>query len=79
MQAAEIRASVAGMEPETAIRELNRKLDGLYQELFNLRFQWSTRQLKNSSRMMQVRHDIARVKTVLREKERELGELEGGK
>lgn len=72
MEAAEIRSAIAGMEQGAALRDLNRRLDTLYQELFNLRFQWSTRQLKNSERMKQVRHDIARVKTVMRE-------LEGGK
>ena len=73
MEAREIRAAVAGMDAKAALGELNRRLDGLYQELFNLRFQWSTRQLKNSARLTQVRHDIARVRGVMREKELELG------
>ncbi|MBM3188700.1 MAG: 50S ribosomal protein L29 [Chloroflexi bacterium] len=56
------------------LRELSRqeiltRLDELYQELFNLRFQMATRQLTNNSRMRQVRRDIARAKTVLRELE----------
>ena len=39
------------------------------QELFNLRFQQSTRQLSNPSRLGMVRRDIARMETVLRERE----------
>lgn len=72
MDAQEIRATVAGLESPAVREELERRLDDLYQELFNLRFQWKTRQLKNSQRMTQVRHDIARVKTIMREKELEL-------
>ncbi len=72
MEAAEIRGAISGMEQGAALRDLHRRLDTLYQELFNLRFQWATRQLKNSERLKEVRHDIARVKTILRE-------LEGGK
>lgn len=39
------------------------------QELFNLRFQHVTGQLDNSARIGQVRKDVARIKTVLRERE----------
>jgi len=49
--------------------ELLHTLDELYQEQFNLRFRMSTRQLENTSRIKQVRRDIARVKTLLRERE----------
>jgi len=49
--------------------ELAARVDDLYQELFNLRFQLATRQLENTSRLREVRRDIARTKTVLREKE----------
>lgn len=49
--------------------EIKRKLDEAYQELFNLRFQWATRQLRNNNRLTQVRRDIARLKTILRERE----------
>jgi large subunit ribosomal protein L29 len=72
MHVREIRATIAGLEPSAARAELSRRLDDLYQELFNLRFQWETRQLKNSNRMTKVRHDIARFKTVMREKELEV-------
>lgn len=47
--------------------ELLHKLDELYQELFNLRFQAATRQLSDANRIGQVRRDIARAKTVLHE------------
>lgn len=49
--------------------ELLHSLDELYQEQFNLRFRMSTRQLENTSRVRQVRRDIARIKTLLRERE----------
>ncbi len=49
--------------------ELATKLDEAYQELFNLRFQKATGKLTNSSRTRLVRKDIARIKTVLRERE----------
>jgi len=49
--------------------ELASKLDDAYQELFNLRFQRTTGQLTNTDRFQQVRKDIARVKTILRERE----------
>ncbi|MGC8836781.1 MAG: 50S ribosomal protein L29 [Anaerolineae bacterium] len=54
---------------ELSNEELRRRLDDAYQELFNLRFQWATGQLKNHARMTQVKRDIARLKTVLRERE----------
>ncbi|MCR4398480.1 MAG: 50S ribosomal protein L29 [Firmicutes bacterium] len=51
--------------------ELLKKLEGLKEELFNLRFQLATNQLENPMRIREVRRDIARIKTIL--KERELG------
>ncbi|MCK4536159.1 MAG: 50S ribosomal protein L29 [Desulfuromonadales bacterium] len=48
--------------------DLGGKVTELDQELFNLRFQLHTGHLENSARISQVRRDIARVKTVLREK-----------
>lgn len=47
---------------------LQKQLDDLYQEMFNLRFQRAAGQLPNVNRLRQVRRDIARVKTVLRER-----------
>ena len=49
--------------------ELDRKLDDLKEELFNLRFQVATGQLDNPMRIPEVRKDIARVKTIMRERE----------
>lgn len=56
--------------------EILAKMDEAYQELFNLRFQLSIGQLKNPNRAKEVKKDIARMKTVLRE--RELAALETG-
>ena len=52
-----------------SIAELEAKLKELNSELFNLRFQHATNQLENPLRIPAVKKDIARVKTVLREKE----------
>ncbi len=48
--------------------ELDQKERELNEELFNLRFQQATGQLENLMRIPQVKRDIARVKTMLREK-----------
>ncbi len=45
--------------------ELDKKLEELKQELFNLRFQHAINQLDNPQRIKTVRRDIARVKTVM--------------
>jgi large subunit ribosomal protein L29 len=52
-----------------ASAELATKLDESYQELFNLRFQRATGKLVNTTRTRDVRTDIARIKTILRERE----------
>ncbi|MCX7965515.1 MAG: 50S ribosomal protein L29 [Syntrophorhabdaceae bacterium] len=49
--------------------ELLRKKMDIKQELFNLRFQHSTGQLENTARIRLLKRDIARIETVLREKE----------
>jgi len=54
--------------------ELENRLAEGKQELFNLRFQIVTGQLDNSARLRTVRRDIARILTVLREKEIEAAE-----
>ncbi|MGI8914538.1 MAG: 50S ribosomal protein L29 [Chloroflexota bacterium] len=54
-----------------ADEDLVRRLDELQQELFNLRFQLTTRQLENYMRLEAVRRDIARVRTIMRERELE--------
>ena len=49
--------------------ELATKLREAKEELFNLRFQMATGQLDNNRRLRTVRHDIARIYTILRERE----------
>jgi len=48
--------------------ELRQKEQDFTGELFNLKFQHATGQLENTERLVQVRRDLARVKTILREK-----------
>ena len=55
--------------------ELHHKLAEAKEELFNLRFQMATGQMSNNRRLRAVRHEIARIYTVLRE--RELGLASG--
>jgi large subunit ribosomal protein L29 len=54
-------------------KDLEKKLDDLKEELFNLRFQMTTGQLDNVMRLREVKRSIARVKTIQRQ--RELGKL----
>jgi len=54
---------------DLSVEELVAKSQELNQELFNLKFQLATGQLENSARLPQTRKDIARVMTVLREKQ----------
>ncbi|WFA07649.1 50S ribosomal protein L29 [Tissierella sp. Yu-01] len=54
-------------------KELNKQLNDLKAELFNLRFQLATGQLDNPLRIKSVRKDIARVKTIVRERELGIG------
>ena len=49
--------------------ELNAELSKMKKELFNLRFQHATGQLENPVKMRELKKDIARVKTIIREKE----------
>jgi large subunit ribosomal protein L29 len=51
------------------VKELEHKLDESHKELFNLRFQWEAGQLVDNNRISAVRRDIARLKTILRERE----------
>jgi large subunit ribosomal protein L29 len=57
--------------------ELEARLDASKEELFNLRFQLATGQLDNPMRIKDVRHDIARLMTVLTERRLAEGEAEG--
>ena len=61
MKASEIR--------ELSNAELNEKLTALKAELFNLRFQHAINQLDNPTRISAVKKDIARIKTVIKERE----------
>jgi len=49
--------------------ELLKKLEETHEELFNLRFRLATRQLANHREIPRVRRSIARMKTILRERE----------
>lgn len=51
------------------VSELQKKADELNRELFNLKFQLHTGHLENTARVNEVRRDIARVNTILREKQ----------
>ena len=50
---------------DLSVEELQVKIQELQQELFNLKFQLHTGHLENTTRVTQVRKDVARVKTVL--------------
>ena len=54
---------------EMSAEQLNAKLVELKKDLFNLRLQHATNQLENPGKIADVKHDIAKVKTVLRELE----------
>lgn len=60
MKATELRAMT--------VEQLNTKLAELKKELFNLRFQHAVNQLENPHKLEEVKRDIARVMTVLNEK-----------
>ncbi|MBU7456031.1 50S ribosomal protein L29 [Leuconostoc fallax] len=52
-----------------SLADLQKREAEFKEELFNLRFQLATGQLENTARIAQVRKDIARVKTVIRQQE----------
>jgi large subunit ribosomal protein L29 len=54
---------------DLSAEEMQGKADELREELFNLRFQLATGQIENVSRIRTVRRDLARVKTIQRERE----------
>ena len=58
---------VEGLNEKTAA-ELNEELVAAKKELFNLRFQNATNQLDNTSRIKEVRRNIARIQTVITQK-----------
>jgi large subunit ribosomal protein L29 len=61
MKAADLR--------DLADEELRGKLRELQEELFNLRFQLATGQIENVGRIRTVRRDIARIQTILRQRQ----------
>jgi large subunit ribosomal protein L29 len=54
---------------EMTPQEIRGKLEDAYQELFNLRFQFSIGQMQNSARLREMRKQIARLNTILRAKQ----------
>ena len=54
---------------DMTVEELQAKRASLKEELFNLRFQLAVNQLENSNRIGAVKKDIARVSTVIRQRE----------
>ena len=65
-------ASKAAELRELPDEELVSRIESAKEELFNLRFQLATGQLDNPTRLKEVRHEVARIATVLRERELEL-------
>ncbi len=61
MKASEIR--------EKSYQEIIDELEACKRELLNFRFQWQSGEIRNSAQYKQIRKDIARLKTVLREAE----------
>ncbi|MEK7282038.1 MAG: 50S ribosomal protein L29 [Chloroflexota bacterium] len=57
------------MFEESSEQELKVRLEEAYQEQFNLRLRWATRQLTSTSELRKVKKKIAQFKTVLRERE----------
>lgn len=54
---------------EMSTEELTQKLNEKKAELFNLRFQHATNQLESPAKLTECRHDIAKIKTILRQRE----------
>ena len=67
MKTSERRKDLRAKSPE----ELNTELHALLREQFGLRMQKATQQLTNNAKIMHVRRDIARVKTMLNQKSRQ--------
>ncbi|MDR2817219.1 MAG: 50S ribosomal protein L29 [Oscillospiraceae bacterium] len=61
---------------EQTVEQLSEKLAELKVELFNLRFQHVINQLGNPMRIRAVKKDIARIKTIVTQKENQKGEKE---
>lgn len=65
----------AGEIRDLSIEEMQGKVTDLKQELFNLRFRHGAGELENPQRMKQIRRDVARVLTIIRE--RNINEAQG--
>ena len=59
-----------------ATKDLNKKLEETKKELFNLKFAASTGNLEKPHRIKELRHDVAKIKTVIRERELNEGKEE---
>ena len=55
---------------QLGLDEMQRKRDDLKEEMFNLRFQHGVGQLENTAKLKQTKRDIARIETLIREKQR---------
>lgn len=64
---------------EMSVEEVRHQLEDLHQEAFNMRFQHASGQLVTPIRLREVRREIARVKTLLREHDLGIRMLAGGK
>ena len=64
MKSSQRQSDLAALSPD----QLNDELLNLKKEQFNLRFQRATGQLENTGRVREVRRDVARVKTLQRQK-----------
>ncbi len=64
-----VRAVKANKIKELSVSELNSELSELKKELFKLRFQLATNNLDNPMRVKSVKKDIARIKTVMKERQ----------
>jgi large subunit ribosomal protein L29 len=65
MKVSELKVKLRDMTPD----QLDDQLSALKKEQFNLRFQVATSQLENSARIREVRRNIARVRTIARQKQ----------
>ena len=54
---------------EMTVDEISAKIADAYQEVFNLRFQHATGQLENPMRLKQAKREVARLKTILNQKQ----------
>ena len=59
-----------------ATEDLNKKLDEIKKELFNLKFSAATGNLEKPHRIKELRHEVAKIKTVIRERELNEGKEE---